>query len=200
MRVILATKNKSKIAQIGGIFVGTPFHVVGLDEVGVEGEASEDGDTLRANALIKARFAWEKTHDWSMADDTGLFIDALSGAPGLRAPPGAGQTESTEEILAFTLAAIAHVPLARRTATFRTVAALVSPDGNELFFSGSIPGILLMSPRTACQPNMPYSSLFIPEGSEKVWAEMDTKEENDISHRGKAFRQLRDFLLETYVP
>jgi XTP/dITP diphosphohydrolase len=96
----------------------------------------------------------------------------------------------------FTLDKLKDVSLENRTATFTTVAAVVSPKGEKKVFSGSVRGIVLTEPRTACQPNMPCSALFVPDGQNKVWAEMSVEEENVISHRGKAFTQVRDFFAQ----
>ena len=94
----------------------------------------------------------------------------------------------------FTLDKLKNVAPPLRTATFTTVAAIISPGGNVQTFQGSVQGSFLIHPRTQCQPNMPYSAIFVPDGQEKLWAEMTVEEENRISHRGKAFRQLRVFL------
>lgn len=199
MRIILATRNQSKIEQIKPMFAGLPLVVASFADAGVLGEAVEDGTTLTENALKKARFAHEKTGEWAMADDTGLFIGALGGAPGIHSARWAGEGKKTEEILAFTLAVLKRVPLSRRGATFRTVAALISPEGGETLFAGSVSGALLEHSRMPRQPGMPYSSIFLPDGSPKVWAEMSVAEENEVSHRGKAFRAMRDYLAPKFV-
>lgn len=194
MRIILATRNQSKVEQIKPVFASLSFAVASLADAGISGDVVEDGETLAENALKKARFAREKTGEWALADDTGLFIDALGGAPGVHSARWAGEGKSAEEILAFVLEQLLKTPRPRRTATFRTVAALVSPDGEEMIFAGSAPGVLLEAPRVQFQPGLPYSSIFLPDGYEKVWAEMSVAEENEISHRGKAFRAARDYL------
>lgn len=199
MRIILATRNQSKILQIKPIFTGLPLVITSLADAGIEGDVVEDGATLSENALIKARFAHEKTGEWAMADDTGLFIDALGGAPGVHSARWAGEGKTAEETCALILGELRHVPPARRGATFRTVAALVSPTGEEMLFVGSMYGVLLDAPRVPPQPWMPYSAIFLADGFEKVWAEMSVAEENAVSHRGKAFRALRDFLAPKFV-
>ena len=173
MNVILSTRNPSKAEQIKAVFAGVPISVLTLSEAGIEGEAVEDGTTLEENAMKKAFFA-HRPGEWSMADDTGLFIDALDGKPGVYAARWAGETATTDEITNYTLKQMEGV--ADRSATFKTVVAMVSPEGEQLFFSGEVMGKLLDAPRTRPQPKMPYSPLFIPEGSDKVWAEMTTDE------------------------
>lgn len=192
--IILASRNASKIEQIKEIFAGLPAHILSLDDAGITDEPKEDGDTVEQNALKKARFAWRRGKGWCVADDTGFFIDALDGLPGVRAARWAGAGASAEDIMHFTLEQIAHVPAEQRTARFKTVAAVVTPSGAEAMFTGIVNGFILMWPRTARQIQMPYSAIFAPDGYAKVWAEMTVEEENAISHRGKAFRQARAYI------
>lgn len=192
MNIILSTRNPSKAEQIKAVFVGLPISVFTLSEAGIEGEAVEDGDTLEKNAMKKALFA-HRPGQWSMADDTGLFIGALNGRPGVYAARWAGETALTDEITAYTLNQLKGVT--DRSATFSTTVALVSPVGEQKFFTGEVRGKLLETPRCKPQPKMPYSPLFMPDGSDKVWAEMTVEEENAISHRGKAFRLVREYLI-----
>lgn len=191
-RIILSTRNPSKVIQIKPVFSGLPLDVATLEEAGISGEAVEDGATLEENALKKALFAWQPGQ-WSMADDTGFYIDALDGLPGVYASRWAGEGKSTEEIMRFALDKLKDVPLESRTGSFKTVAVVIAPDGTQTVFEGVVGGTILTEPRCACQPKMPYSAIFVPEGQDKVWAEMTTGEENAVSHRGKAFRKVRDF-------
>lgn len=197
MNIILSTGNPTKAEQIKAMFTGSKIFIQTLTDVGIKGEALEDGTTLHENALKKARFAYENSgsKNWTMADDTGFFIDHLGGIPGVNAANWAGKTATTDEITRFTLKQLEGAT--DRSATFETVVAIVTPDGNEHFFSGKIRGHILEVPRTPPQPRMPYSPIFVPVGSNKVWAEMTVEEENEISHRGKAFRQAREFLERT---
>jgi XTP/dITP diphosphohydrolase len=192
MDLILSTRNQSKANQIKPIFEGLSLRVLTLDEAGIEGEAVEDGTTLGENALKKALYAWERARTWCMSDDTGLYIDALEGRPGIHAARWAGDVP-TEAIMRYTLEKLRHVPLGKRTATFKTAAVVVDPHGDHYTFVGEAPGIILPMPRVQFQPKMPYSGIFQPHGSAKVWAEMSVDEENAVSHRGKAFAQVREF-------
>ncbi len=194
MDLILSTRNQSKAEQIKALLGILPLRILTLEDAGVDGEAVEDGATLEENALKKARFAQELTGKWAVADDTGLFIDALGGQPGIHAARWAGKGKTTEEIMDHTLWKLRHVLPGERTATFKTVAVAVSPQGEHSVFVGEAKGVLLPGPRCALQPKMPYSAIFVPDGQPKVWAEMSVDEENAVSHRGKAFRQLREFL------
>src|SRR3989338_2967787 len=193
MQIIVSTRNRSKAQQIKNIFERLPISLFTLDDVGIEGSAVEDGATLAENALKKARYAWERSKQWSVADDTGIFIDALDGAPGVHSARWAGNI-STEEIMRFTLEQLRDVPEGKRGAMFRTVAALVSPEGVEHIFEGVVSGIILQEPRTKCLPDMPYSAIFVPDGRKTTWAEMTHEERNQKTHRGEAFRKVCEFL------
>ncbi len=194
MKIILSTRNPSKAVQIKGVFNDDGFNIVTLDEVGIDGEVIEDGVTLEENATKKAVFAHEKSGgEWVMADDTGIFIKALNGEPGIKAARWAGEDATTLDIMNFCLEKLKGS--ADRSAYFETVAVLISPTGEKHVFSGRADGILLEYPKVDPQPSMPYSPLFKPNDSDKVWAEMGIDEENEISHRGKAFKQVKEFLL-----
>jgi XTP/dITP diphosphohydrolase len=194
MKIILSTRNPSKAEQIQALFKGAPVTVLTLAEAGIEGEGIEDGATLQENAFKKALFAWEQLSEktWTMADDTGLFIDALDGQPGVKAARWAGESATTDEITQYTLKRLEGVT--DRSATFETVVVVIAPSGDQYFFSGAVRGKLAEAPRTKPQPKMPYSPLFVPEGYTKAWAEMTVEEENAVSHRGIAFRKVRAFL------
>ena len=193
MKIILSTRNPSKAEQIKAVFAGSSIEVLSLDDAGIAGDVIEDGVTLGENAMKKARFAHEHaTEYWTMADDTGIFITALDGRPGIYAARWAGEHATTAEITQHTLESLEGAT--DRSATFETMVALVSPEGKEFFFTGKCPGKILETEKVPPQPKMPYSGIFSPDGSDKVWAEMSTEEENEVSHRGIAFRQAKDFL------
>ncbi len=194
MDVILSTRNPSKALQIQELFSGSNIRVRTLDEMQIEGEAVEDGATLEENAFKKAWFAYEKSgkKTWAMADDTGLFISTLNGEPGIRAARWAGEGASIEKTMNYCLERL--LGARDRTAVFRTVVVVISPEGDTHVFNGEVAGHMLEAPRVEPQPKMPYSALFVPQGQDLSWAEMSTAEENAVSHRGKAFRQVRDFL------
>ncbi len=197
-KLILSSRNQGKIEQIKPIFAGLPLQLLSLSEAGIEGEGVEDGLSLNENAMKKAMFAW-RSGSWAMADDTGIFIDALNGRPGVHSARWAGKDKTTAEITAYTLKQLRHVLPKDRTATFRTVATVIDPDGRPSRFVGEAPGMLLSAQRCEPQKGMPYSGIFVPdEGRGKVWAQMSIEEENAISHRGKAFRQVRQFFEEYF--
>lgn len=190
--VILATRNDSKAEQIRAIFKGSSYNVVTMTEAEIEGEAVEDGETLEQNALKKAMYVHDQCRWMVMADDTGLFIESLGGAPGVRAARWAGEHATTEEITAHTLRQLEGK--SNRRATFRTVVGIVRPDGLVQTFDGEVNGQILAAPRTKPQPKMPYSPIFVPDGTDQVWGEMTIEFQNRISHRGIAFRKALEYL------
>jgi len=194
MKIILSSNNPSKIRQIKAVFSSSPIQVLSLADAGISGEAIEDGNTLEANALKKAYFARGglSEPEWVMSDDSGIFITALDGEPGVHSAYWGGAGKATEQITEYCLERMRTQT--DRSAIFRTVVAAISPDGTEHFFKGEVRGKLLESPRCKPQPKMPYSPLFVPDGENLCWAEMTIEHENRISHRGKAFRLAREFL------
>ena len=194
MNIILSTHNPTKAEQIKAVFNRMPVSILTLGDAGILGEAIEDGETLKDNASKKARYAFEHAPpgNWVMTDDTGIFIKALNGEPGIRSARWLGEGASTEDVTSYCLKRLEGV--GDRSALFETVVALISPDGKEYFFNGQVQGTIINRPRVPAQPKMPYSPLFQPEGHHKTWAEMTVEEENRISHRGKAFRQVRQYL------
>jgi XTP/dITP diphosphohydrolase len=188
--VVLSTRNRSKLFQIQAMFTSMPVNLLTLDDANIAGEAVEDGETLEENAHKKAAYAHARVppFTWTMAEDTGLFIDALGGEPGVRAARWAGEGKDAEEVMRHALKRL--VGIADRSATFRTVVVLMDPDGKEQVFSGSAQGRILTQPRTPPPAQMPYSAIFVPDGSERAFSEMSPVEMNLVSHRGRAFAQL----------
>lgn len=193
--LILSTGNPSKAEQIRALLAGVPLNIKTATEAGFTGEPVEDGSTLEENAEKKARYVW-RPGLWAAADDTGLFIDALNGEPGIRAARWAGEGKPTAEIMQYALLRMRDIPDGKRTATFKTAALVIDPEGLVQVFSGEVPGTLLTVSTGEPVPKMPYSTLFVPDGQTKTWSQMSLAEENALSHRGKAFRKLREFLIQ----
>ncbi len=195
MEVVLSTRNPSKAEQIKAVFAGSPIQIITLSEAGIDGQGVEDGTTLRENALKKAMFVHQQNPNvWAMADDSGIFIDALGGKPGVHTADWLGGKIDPKVKLPLILRELEKVN--DRSATFRTVVAIVNgnSENSKRFFVGEVRGTLLLKARCEPQPQMPRSAIFLPDGSDKVFAEMTTEEENVISHRGKAFHKVRTFL------
>ncbi|NTW22974.1 RdgB/HAM1 family non-canonical purine NTP pyrophosphatase [Candidatus Falkowbacteria bacterium] len=194
-KIIFATHNKGKIIEMRAILSGLPIEIIDAEEAGVKEEPVEDGETFEANALIKAGYVATLTGEWSAADDSGICIDALGGKPGVHSARWAGEGVDLAE---FTLSALEGVPEARRTGCFVSSAVLVSPTGEHWTFTGEIKGRIADALAGEAHPKLPYDRIFIPEGYDVTFAEMSMEEKNGLSHRGRAFRELREWL-EAYL-
>ena len=190
-RLLLASANQGKLRELRTILDGLPVELVGLAEAGLgePPEVEETGDTFLENALLKGRAyaAWSGLA--AVADDSGLEVDALGGAPGVRsaryAGPGAGDQANLDKLLA----ALAGVPPERRTARFRCAAVLVDPAAGEWHAEAAWEGRILDAPRGS--GGFGYDPVFLPDGWELTSAQVDQATKDAASHRGKAFRALR---------
>lgn len=192
MDIILATGNPGKAVQIQTLFGDSPLRVRAADGIHIP-QNVEDGTSEEENSFKKAHYVQERMPgSWVMADDTGIYLTALGGAPGIHAARWAGETATAEEIMHYTLSRLENST--DRSAQFKTAAVLLSPTQERHVFFGEVPGRILEHPRCAPQPGLPYSPIFVPDGEELSWAEMTTEQENRISHRGIAFRKVREFL------
>jgi XTP/dITP diphosphohydrolase len=189
--LLLASANRGKLRELRTILAGLPVELVGLAEAGLGDppEVEETGDTFLENALLKARAYAGWSGLAAVADDSGLEVDALGGAPGVRSARYAGQGASDQANLDKLLAAMAGVPPQRRTARFRCAAVLVEPNGREWHAEASWEGRLLEAPRGS--GGFGYDPVFLPDGWELTSAEVDQATKDAASHRGQAFRALR---------
>lgn len=186
--LVFATNNNNKLREIQEI-LGVSFSIQSLKDVDIATEIPEDFDTLKENALQKARFIHERTGKNVFADDTGLEVDALNGKPGVFSARYAGENSSSEDNIAKLLSEMNGAT--DRTARFRTVIALIL-DGEEFLFEGACVGEILASLKG--EGGFGYDPIFQPKGYSISFAQMDPTEKNKISHRGKAMRKLVDFL------
>lgn len=188
MKILLASHNKNKIAELEALLktVCADAEVVSLSDVGFTDEIVEDGTTFEENALIKARTGARLGYI-TVADDSGLMVDALGGAPGVYSARYAGEDGNTEKNNAKLLAALQGVPRDKRTAHFVSVVACVFPDGREdIVVRGECPGEILTSLRG--KTGFGYDPLFWYAPFGKTYAEMTAEEKNSISHRGVAMQ------------
>jgi XTP/dITP diphosphohydrolase len=203
-RLLLASANQGKLRELRTILGGLGVELVGLAEAGLgePPEVEETGDTFLENALLKGRAyaAWSGLA--AVADDSGLEVDALGGAPGVRSARYAGPGASDQANLDKLLTALAGVPPERRTARFRCAAVLVDPSwgsgglkpsppekGGEWHAEAAWDGTILDAPRGS--GGFGYDPVFLPDGWELTSAEVDQATKDAASHRGKAFRALR---------
>lgn len=180
--LLFATHNRHKAEEIGRLLDGS-FRLLTLDDVGVSEEIVEDAETLEGNALLKARFLYLRTGKPCFADDTGLEVSALGGAPGVRTARYAGEECDPEKNMSKLLEALRAET--DRWARFRTVVAYVDGKGEEHLFEGVCEGHIAESRRGT--EGFGYDPLFEPEGfGGRTFAEMSMEEKNKISHRGRA--------------
>jgi XTP/dITP diphosphohydrolase len=193
-KLLLATRNRHKLHEIAPILAeaGAPVELIGLDGFVGLPDVEETGETLEENALLKAHAGVNHTGLPAAADDTGLFVDALGGAPGVRSARYSGELSTYELNNRKLLAELAGVPAERRTARFVCAVAYVAPGAAPKLFRGELPGRILEVPRGS--NGFGYDPLFLPDGWGQTLAEMGAEEKNRISHRHRAFRQLAEHL------
>ncbi|UFU04023.1 RdgB/HAM1 family non-canonical purine NTP pyrophosphatase [Ruania suaedae] len=198
-RLVLATHNQHKVGELRAILAaaGVPAEgVVGAGDVGA-GEPVEDGVTFTENAIIKARALVAHTGVAAVADDSGLAVDVLGGAPGIFSARWAGRHGDDAANLDLLLAQLADVPAAHRGAAFVCVAALVTPDGVEHVEIGTLRGTLLTARRG--EGGFGYDPILVPDGEVRACAELSPEEKNAISHRGQAFRSLAPHIAASLI-
>lgn len=196
MRLVLATRNSAKLAELRRILAPlVAVEVVGLADLPAYEEVPESGATFADNALIKAREAVARTGLPAVADDSGLTVEALNGMPGVLSARWAGRAATDAANLRLVLEQVADVPEPRRGAAFVCAAALVTPDGAEQVVHGQLDGTLLDAPRGT--NGFGYDPVFVPHGDTRSTAEMSPAEKDAISHRGQAFRALAPLIATT---
>lgn len=188
-KLVFASNNRHKLDEIRALLAGR-VEVLSLDDLGCHDEIAETAETLEGNALIKAQYIWDKYGMYCFADDTGLEVDALGGAPGVYSARFAGEHASAEDNVRLLLSRLEGVPAPRR-ATFRTVIALIDRYGKH-FFEGACAGEITES--RAGRQGFGYDPIFRPEGSERTFAELSESEKNAMSHRGRAVAKLVEYL------
>ena len=187
-KIIFATNNKHKLEEVQQILANN-FEVLGLKEIGFEGDILETGKTLEENASIKSKFVFEKFGMNCFSDDTGLEIEALEGGPGVYSARYAGEEANAEKNIAKVLNELRGKQ--NRKARFRTVVSLIL-DGKEHFFEGIVNGQIIDEKRGG--DGFGYDPVFMPDGYELTFAEMPAEQKNKISHRSRAINKLARFL------
>ena len=192
-KLILATSNKDKAREIAEILEGTPFVVTTMKEEGFDPDIVEDGKTFEENALIKARTVHALAKGaYVMADDSGLCIDALDGAPGIYSARFCGENSTYPEKFAKIFEMLKDVPEEKRTAKFVCSIAVVRPDGSEFTVRGEICGVLHEKPMG--DGGFGYDPIFYVPEFGMTTAQMTKEQKNSISHRGKASRAMAEKL------
>ena len=189
-RIVLATRNQHKVAELRRILEGSGLDVdlIGTQEFPDLPEVAETGSSFAANALLKARDVAHRTGLIAIADDSGLCVDALNGMPGIFSARWAGRHGDDRANLELLLAQLADVPSPRRGASFHCAAAVASPQGEERVVEGVLDGGVIEQPRGS--NGFGYDPIFVPRGYVLTTAELTPQEKDAISHRGQAFRAL----------
>lgn len=186
--LIFATNNQHKVDEIRRV-IGDRFNIVTLKEAGIDTDIPEPHDTIAANAVEKAQVIWQMTGENVFSEDTGLEVDVLNGEPGVKSARYAGDGRNFQANIDKLLQNISRHT--NRKARFRTVICLVL-DGRQYTFEGTCEGRIIDEQRGA--QGFGYDPVFVPDGSEKTFAEMSIDEKNVFSHRRKASDQLISFL------
>ena len=191
-RLLLATGNPGKVREYRELLEGIPFTITTPAQENVTGVPEETGSSFEENALLKARYYARASGILSLADDSGLEVDALGGEPGVRSARYAGPQATDQERIAFLLEKLKGVPWEQRTARFRCVIALVWPSGAEETMSGSYEGYVTSQP--IGYNGFGYDSVFYAPKVGKTFAELDPATKNRLSHRGQAARKAAKLL------
>ena len=192
MKLVFATNNRHKLEEVRAL-VGDRVEVLSLNDIDCHDDIPETADTLQGNALIKARYIYDKFGVDCFADDTGLEVDALGGEPGVYSARYAGEeccSEANMQKLLHNLTGKID-----RNAQFRTVIALII-NGEEKLFNGIVKGTI--AEEKMGDSGFGYDPIFIPEGFSESFAQMSSDQKNSISHRYRATKQLSDYLKEKY--
>jgi len=195
-KLLLSTGNAGKVNELRELLAaaGAEAEVLSLKDFPAFVAPEEDGDTFHENALIKARAAAKFTGLIALADDSGLCVDALSGAPGVYSARFSGEGATDEKNNALLLEKLRNTPTEARTAYFMSAVAMVTPDGKETVTQGKAQGIILTEQKGT--GGFGYDPLFYVPELGKTFAELTMEEKNRISHRGNAFRAMLPHILE----
>ncbi|VAX34165.1 Nucleoside 5-triphosphatase RdgB (dHAPTP, dITP, XTP-specific) [hydrothermal vent metagenome] len=195
MKILLATKNPGKIREMNRIFSNIGVEFIGLDTLKDVPEVMEDGRTYHENAMKKAMTFYNLASMPTLAEDSGLEVDALKGAPGIFSARFAGENATDKENYEKLLSLLKGIPGDKRTARFVSVLCLVV-DATPCFFEGEVRGRILEHPEG--ESGFGYDPIFVPKDYDKSFAELGDATKNQISHRARAMNKLKDFLKEQF--
>lgn len=190
MKLAIATNNAHKLQEIRAILSGQFDELLSLKDLGIDVDVEETGTTLEENALLKARTIEALCHMPTLADDTGLMVDALNGAPGVYSARYAGEEHNDANNRALLLKNLSSED--NRKAHFATVIAIVYPNGDFITSKGRVEGEILREERGS--EGFGYDSLFYSDELKKTFAEASQEEKNSVSHRGRALRAMLEKL------
>jgi XTP/dITP diphosphohydrolase len=191
-KIVIASNNPHKVNEIKYFLKDLPIEIVSQNDFPNVLPAVEDGRNFTDNALKKAKHLYEQTGFSSLGDDSGLTVDVLNGEPGVISARYAGEYATDEENNNKLLFKLKDIPPEKRTASFKCILALISAENEVKTFAGECPGRIIFEPRGT--KGFGYDPLFVPDGFSKTFAELDMTEKIKISHRGKALRELKEYL------
>jgi XTP/dITP diphosphohydrolase len=183
-KLLLATNNAGKVREYRSLLQGIPFELVTPAELGIDNAIEETGLTYEENARLKAIAMARESGLLSLADDSGIEVDALGGEPGVMSARYAGENASDRERVNYLLSKMKHVPVGKRTAHFRCMIAIAKPDGQVEFCSGECDGVIIFEPRG--EHGHGYDPIFYSPELGKTMAELPLDVKNQVSHRGHA--------------
>jgi XTP/dITP diphosphohydrolase len=196
-KLLLATNNEAKVREYKHLLQGLPFGLVSLAEEGITTKVNEAGESLEENAKLKATTIARESQLLTLADDSGLEVDALGGEPGPLSARYAGEGASDKDRVNYLLVRLKGVPSEKRSARFRCVIAIATPDRKVEFCSGECHGFITLEPRG--KEGFGYDPVFYLAELGKTMAELPLEVKNKISHRGQAARQAIQLLRSKYL-
>lgn len=192
MKILIGTNNRHKIEEIKNILNGMDIELLSIDDLGINITIEEDAMTLEGNAFKKAKEFYDTAKMPVFADDTGLFIDLICGAPGVCSSRYAGENATYDENCNKLLEEMKDLPEGSRQGGFKTVICYFENPENVHYFKGEVRGKILTTKRG--ESGFGYDPLFVPDGFDKTYAEMNAEEKNMFSHRAKALEKFAEFL------
>jgi len=187
LKLLLGTNNRAKVHEYRSLLPDIPYDLVTLADEGITTEVEEVGISLEENAWLKATELAKESRLLTLADDSGLEVDALGGEPGPLSARYAGEDASDKDRIDFLLSKLVDIPPDKRSARFRCVIAIASPDGEVELCSGECPGIIAFEPRGS--HGFGYDPVFYLPELKKTMAELSLEQKNELSHRGQAARK-----------
>ncbi|HEY8363260.1 MAG TPA: RdgB/HAM1 family non-canonical purine NTP pyrophosphatase [Tissierellaceae bacterium] len=194
-KLVVSTHNEHKLEEIKRILKDLPVEVLSKNDVGLGSlDVVEDGDTLEENSIKKAKALAEQVDYMVLADDTGLFVDALNGEPGVYSSRYSGEEGNSKKNVEKLLGKLKDVPFEKRKAKFITAMALITEDKRLIVVKGECKGTIGYEPKG--NNGFGYDPIFIPDGYTQTFAEMDGIIKNKISHRARALENLREKIIQ----
>ena len=203
-KLLIATQNIGKFSEIEEVLRSLPLELFHLKLEDFSGYLKDDhfeehGQTFEENAELKATHYHQLIGMPTIGEDSGIIVDALKGELGVKTRRwGAGEKATDEEWIEHFMNIMKNVPEEKRTARFVCAAAFMDGEGEVAIFRGQTEGVITRTLEAPLRPGIPLSSCFRPAGKDKVYSALNEQEKNTISHRGKAFHELKDFITEAY--